>query len=93
MAFSLRGGGYQTSASKTEPAILAVADFGPADWGEYQRRQRLDPFEIPDREFAGRYLFSKDGVRRLCDILHDEIEPKDGIEAIRSLLSKYCAVA
>ena len=34
-----------------------------------RRRGRVDPFNLPDREFKARYWFSKDGVRKLTDIL------------------------
>ena len=34
-----------------------------------RRRERVDPFNLPDREFKARYRFSKDGVRKLTDIL------------------------
>ena len=33
------------------------------------RRERIDPFTLPDREFKARYRFSKDGVRNLKDVL------------------------
>ena len=40
-------------------------------------RPRLDPFTLPDREFKGRYRFSKDGVRRLTDLLRPGLIHKD----------------
>ena len=34
-----------------------------------RQRIRLDPYQLPDREFKQRYRFSKPGVRRLVAIL------------------------
>ena len=34
-----------------------------------RRRDRLDPFSIPDREFRGRYRFTKENVQKLINIL------------------------
>ena len=38
-----------------------------------RRRERIDPFNLPDREFKARYRFSKDGVRNLTDILRPHL--------------------
>ena len=42
-----------------------------------RRRVRLQPFDLPDREFKARYRFSKDGVSRLVDILRPHLKHRD----------------
>ena len=39
-----------------------------------RRRNRLDPFSLPDREFRVRFRFSKDGVRQLTEIIRPGLE-------------------
>ena len=38
-----------------------------------RRRERFEPFSLPDREFKARYRFSKDGLRHLTDILRPQL--------------------
>ena len=57
-------------------AQLAVAaDDGHGLRAPYQNRERVNPFDLPDPEFQGRYRFSKTGVRRIADLLRLQLQP------------------
>ena len=38
-----------------------------------RRRERLDPFTLPDREFKARFRFSKEGVTRLTNLVRGSL--------------------
>ena len=42
-----------------------------------RRRDRCDPFAVPDREFFERYRFSKASVYHLADILRPHLSSRD----------------
>ena len=60
--------------------IAAIAQLAEEANGRapYQVRERVNPFDLPDREFQGRYRFSKNGVQRLANLLRPQLQARDG---------------
>ena len=44
---------------------------------DYYVRDRIDPFDLTDREFKDNYRFEKDNVEEITNMLHQDI-PDDG---------------
>ena len=44
----------------------------------YQVCERINPCDLPVREFHGRYRFSKNGVHRLANLLRPQLQVRDG---------------